>query len=498
MNKFHKFVDIPELSGYTPRHDPTVIPKAPGGDLLASVHDLPNPRRRTRPDGFLTSADYVELYKSGVVTPLDVVQHLLPMIRRDTKPAGKYSVGWVSVREDLILEAAKASTERYKQGTPLSPLDGVLIPVKDSIGVTGYRHTQGSTSDFTGPENKTAWTISKWQEAGAIIFGITTMHEIGLDVTGVNLTYGTPRNPHNPDYYPGGSSSGSAYALAVGMAPITLGFDGGGSNRIPASFCGVYGLKPSHGRISSRTEKEAWTSVDVCGPLASNIDDLELAYRVMAQPDPQGISSYAFPSTLVEPKSQQAPKRIGVMQEWIDRSDPEVIGAFQRAVDHLVKVEGYEVVPIQIPLLPEGQRAHGCTITNETVQRITPEQTAKLTYHNQVVMKILSGRATAQAFIAMQRLRHLHMSHLAWLWEKYPGLLVLTPVATIAGWKIGHVNDLQHPGAFDPNNSLRAMEYVWLANWIGAPAISVPVGYSKEDLPIGLMVRDLCEILSSS
>lgn len=314
------------------------------------------------------------------------------------------------------------------------------------------------------------------------------VHEYGLDTTGVNLNYGTPRNPHNSGYYTGGSSSGSAYALASGIVPIALGADGGGSNRIPGSFCGVYGLKPTQGRISSRAGDEGWNSVTVSGPLAASIDDLALSYRVMAQPDPKSRSSFAFPSTLVAPSQKSGPKRLGIMRDWIKRSDAEVVAAFDRAVAHLTKSQGYEVVDVHIPLLPEAQKAHAFTIVNEERSRLTSQQVAKLSYHNQLLMATMAGRCSSMDFLAAQRLRSLLMEHLAWLWEQYPGLLVLTPTSTFAGWKIAKENDLSGAGAFDGDSSLRSMEYVTLANFVGTPAISVPMGYNEQDVPMGLMV----------
>lgn len=173
MNNFDKLKDIAALNDYMPRHDPTVTLQHADGPVLVSVKELSAPQKRKNQTAYYTSADFVALYTAGTLTPVDVVEHLLPLIRRDTKPPGKYSVGWVSVRADLILEAAKASAERYKAGTPLGPLDGVPIAVKDSFDVTGYKQTQGTTADFTGPGDKTAWVIEKWQEAGAIILGKT-------------------------------------------------------------------------------------------------------------------------------------------------------------------------------------------------------------------------------------------------------------------------------------------------------------------------------------
>ncbi|RMZ90204.1 hypothetical protein DV736_g2571, partial [Chaetothyriales sp. CBS 134916] len=483
LNKFDTLKDLKDLDDYEPRHDPTVIPSPPTGEAV-SVAELDCPRPRTSPNAYYTSGDYHALYRSGKLTPTVVAKALLPLINRDA--GGAYSVAFLQVRDDIVLQSAEASTERYKAGKPLSPLDGVPIAVKDEVDLNGYRKTYGSKLDFTDAQDRTAFCVTKWQEAGAVILGKTNMHELGLDTTNNNLNWGTPKNPHNAGYYTGGSSGGSAFAVASGICPIALGVDGGGSIRLPSSFCGVFGLKPSHGRVSER--HEMWNSVCVNGPIASSIDDLALAYRIMAQPDPASRSNSAFPSPLVrQPAAATGRKIIGLFRDWIDRSDKVVLDLFNSAVDFYVKSGAYEVVDIEIPYLVEGQKAHALSILSESRSRVSKDQISKLTYHNQLLLNVAGSHATAQDFLFSQRLRALLMEHLAWLWNKYPGMLILTPTAPCAGWKIGSPSDLKAPGVSDGDMSLRSMEYVYLANFVGTPAISLPMGYAEGGIPVGLM-----------
>lgn len=143
------------------------------------------PAPRTRPSsnsgrGYYTSADYYSLYKSGKLTPIDVANTLLPFIRRDTSPAGPHAIAFLDSKVDLVRRAAEASTARYASGKPLSCLDGVPIAVKDEVEVKGYRRTLGSMMDFTNPANETAWCVRMLEEAGAIVIGKTSMHEMGL------------------------------------------------------------------------------------------------------------------------------------------------------------------------------------------------------------------------------------------------------------------------------------------------------------------------------
>ncbi|KAJ9645597.1 hypothetical protein H2204_001178 [Knufia peltigerae] len=496
LNRFDTLKDIQYLHDYEPRHDPTVVPLSSTSEEQepSSLTSLPSPTPRASVNNYYTCADYHQLYTSGELTPSAVVEALLPLIRRDVSPAGQYSVGFIDTKVELVRTAAKASTERYRLGKPLSVLDGVPVAVKDEVDLTGYKKTLGSKLDFTDPKDRTAWCIEKWQEAGAVLIGKTTMHEVGLDTTGNNQTWGTPLNPHNNGYYTGGSSSGSAFVVASGIAPITLGVDGGGSIRLPSAFCGIYGLKPSHGRVSSRIDHEFNDTVVVNGPMASSIDDLALAYRIMAQPDPVSNRSSRFPNPLL-PSSQAArlspgdqKKYLGIDRDWVNRSDPVVLDMFNAAIDHYVKTQGYTVVDINIPLLPEGQKAHALTILSEARSHFSPQQIKKLSWHNQLLLNVAGSHATAQDFLFSQRLRNLQMCHLAWLWEEYPGMLVLTPTTPCAGWKIGKPSDLTNGyGVSDGDMSLRSMEYVYLANFLGCPAISCPMGYTDDNVPVGLM-----------
>ena len=178
------------------------------------------------------------------------------------------------------------------------------------------------------------------------------MHELGMDTTNLNPNFGTPLNPYSAKYYCGGSSGGSAYAVAAGLVPFTLGHDGGGSVRIPAAYCGLFGLKTSHGRVSYRPSSNLAKSTGVPGPLAANMVDLELAYRVMAQPDAGESASSLFvaPRGVEMAPTARRPK-LGVFRAWFHRADEPVRKACWKAVEFLCERFGYEVVEISIPLI---------------------------------------------------------------------------------------------------------------------------------------------------
>lgn len=273
------------------------------------------------------------------------------------------------------------------------------------------------------------------------------------------------------------------------MVPIALGADGGGSIRIPSSFCGLWGLKPSHSRVSAAPTVGLAPTVGVYGPMATSIDDLAVAYRIMAAPPPAAEDPTAsiFPdplsgisSSTPRPKN----KTIGIVRDWIDRAEPEIRAVFDKALDFYRK-QGYTIIDISIPYLPEGQRAHVLTIMGEIASGISPQDIRSLSAPNKVLVSMGMWQITAQDFLASQRLRNLIMSHLAHLFQKHPGLLIFTPSTPIPGWKIGSEADLTR-GLSDAKASVRNMEYVWLANFAGCPAISCPGGYVN-DVPVGVM-----------
>ncbi|KAF2716269.1 amidase signature enzyme [Polychaeton citri CBS 116435] len=492
---FSRLRDRTELKFIEPRYDPTVIrvneeqtTEIKDSELLSEDFSS----RKAKSDVFPSILDYHEAYKSGRITPTAVAKALLPLIRRDVTTQSSHSLAFLQTRVDLVMKAAEASTERYKQGRPLSPIDGVPVAVKESIDVTGYKKTGGSLLDFTDERDTTSFCVQRWQDAGAVLVGKTNMHELGMDTTGNNPTVGTPLNPYNQSYYTGGSSSGSACAVATGLMPVAHGTDGGGSVRIPSSFCGLYGLKTTHGRVSKypMTVNEKSTCVE--GPIAANMVDVEISYRIMAQPDPRDLQSrhFASPQPCLASRSHSTtPKVLGICKPWFDRAGPHVQKSCWKLLDYFTSQLGYETIDIDLPMLQEGQLAHAITILAEAATAI--QSVKKLSPANKVLISV--GKcSTAVDLLQAQKVRNLVMQHLAFLFQQHPGLIIVTPTTPEAGWCIeAGAADLKY-GCSDANKSVRSMEYVWMANFTGVPAITVPVGYAEPvagngPVPVGLM-----------
>ncbi|KAK3349311.1 amidase signature domain-containing protein [Lasiosphaeria hispida] len=475
---------VSHIEDYEPWFEPQVVPlsesedsdveseRAAGQEVTTLDAESKPGSRAIYPEAkYYSVADYRNLYLSGALTPTEVAAVLLPLIRRDVPNPTEHSKAWFETDVEKVMAAARESTRRYKGNRSLGPLDGVPTAVKDEYDMKGYRTCLGSKNTYVNAEDdiETTWCVQKLEAAGAIILGKLSMHEFGLDTTGNNPIYETPRNPYNPNYYTGGSSSGTGYAVSTGLIPIGLGSDGGGSIRIPAALCGVFGLKPTHGRLSFKPGQNHCVTCACLGPIASDVASLATVFQVIASPHPTS----PFPPlslTLTQP----AQKLLGIPTAWFSQSTPAIQTLCNTFIRALVNTHGYTAVPITIPFLPQGQIAHAMTVLSDAAT-LLPD-TANLTPANRILLAL--GRVTPSTdYLLAQKLRRLLMQHLAWLWKEHPGLLIVTPTTSCEGWPIrGGGAELRY-GVNDGDTTLQSMEYVWLANFCGLPSISVPAGF---------------------
>ncbi|CAG1994875.1 unnamed protein product [Fusarium graminearum] len=468
------------IENVEPRYDPTVYPLALSQEAAkergerVQLSSLQQDNAHVfNPARFYSAADYHALYLAGEITPVDVVNAILPLIQLDGPQPGRHASAWRELKIDQIMRAAEASTERYKNKQPLGPLDGVPSAIKDDYDLDGYSTTLGSLKDYAEipaeGQSSTSWIVRKLEEAGVVILGKLAMHEFGLDTTGNNPNQGTPLNPFNPKYYTGGSSSGPAYAVSAGLVPLALGSDGGGSIRIPGSFCSVFGLKPTHNRLTSWPGANHSPTCAVQGPLAVDMQSLVAAYEAIAEPHP----STQFPPLALQP-SPPVTKVLGIFDAWISRAQPGVQSLVRGLVESLAAKHGYTLVPIDIPFPAEGQMAHALTVLTDA-STLLPD-TSGITAANKILLSL--GRTTPSTdYLLAQKLRGMLMKHLAHLWKTYPGMMIITPTTSCAGAPIRGGKLEMSYGVNDGNYTLQSMEYVWLANFCGLPAITVPAGY---------------------
>ncbi|KUI58690.1 Fatty acid amide hydrolase [Cytospora mali] len=493
------------------RFDPTVIPLSDSDSNSPPTpptfeEDLLTPQPADLEGRWSSFADYHALYKSGEVTPLQVVEALLPLINRDVANPTEHSKAWLDIHVDEVLASARASTARWAAGKPLGILDGVPFGVKADVDVKGYVNTLGMKPakgyDYFGrPCARSLWPVEKLEEAGAVMVGKMNMHEIGMDTTGCNPCTGTPVNWYNREYYPGGSSSGAGSSLGAGVVPLCVGTDAGGSIRIPPAVAGQYSIKTSHARTADIN-----STMCIVGPMASNVADLKIAYRIMAQPDPEDpVTGIFAPSKIPDPNGGEK-RYIGLCRPWINQSSPEVLEFFNKAVEHYTKTLGYEAVDIDLPLLREGQIAHGATCLAEAADhardRVGPDSSTRgqhwldlLSPANQV-MAAVGSQTTANDLMKFGQVRGVIMSHLAHLFGRYGrGLLIASPMLPDVGYEVTAGD--QAYGFTDGNRSLRSMMYAWLANTSGCPAATVPVGYAEAGsrgggrLPVGMLAMGM-------
>lgn len=232
----------------------------------------------------ISSAPATELarrYRAGDLSPVDVTETVLDRIERLDPEVNAF----VLVDGDSAIKAARSSEERWRRGEPLGELDGVPVPVKDIFLTRGWPTRKGSrTLANAGPDDEDAPAVARLREAGAVLVGKTTTPELGWKGVTDNPADGVTTNPWDTSATAGGSSGGSAAAVALGIGPLALGTDGGGSIRIPASFCGIYGIKPTYGRIPLYPAS-AFGTLAHAGPLTRTVADAALALDVMSRPD---------------------------------------------------------------------------------------------------------------------------------------------------------------------------------------------------------------------
>ncbi|KAK4178121.1 amidase signature domain-containing protein [Triangularia setosa] len=493
--KFGQPKYAPGLDSSVPwRIKPDVVPLGETGPMLPLEEEYLITLKPADYKGrFNSIADYHELYKSGQATPLQVVETLLPLIRRDVgDKESKYAVAFIESNVEEVLQHARESTERWEQGKQLGILDGVPFGVKADTEIKGYVSTMGMKVDesveyFNKPETETCWPALKMQEQGAIMVGKMNQHEIGMDTTGCNPVTGTATNWYNTSYFPGGSSAGAGSGLCAGLVPIAIGTDAGGSMRIPPAFCGVYGLKPTFNRTCSRA-----TSMCVVGPMTSTVADLTIAYRVMSQPNPSDPSQNLL-SLSIPPSPTTSKKTLGICRPWIARADPDVLSVFDFCLEYLTTKRGYTAVDITLPYLREGQLAHAATCLTEAATeafaRNPSDYLKTLNYANRMLVSAAT-HTPATDYLSYGQIRHTIMAHLAWLWEQHPDMIILTPTTPIAGWPISPGDEAY--GCSDGNLSIKNMTFAWVANTSGCPAVTCPGGYveakqGEGELPVGVM-----------
>jgi len=438
---------------------------------------------------FASIEEVARLYRKRKVSPVEVTKLMLDRIDQLNPKINAY----ITVTSEIALAQAKrAETEMFsprgrKSRRDRGPLHGIPISLKDNVYTKGIRTTAGSKilKDFIPLHDAEAW--AKLEEAGAILVGKTNLHEFAYGVTTNNPHYGPTRNPWDLNRIPGGSSGGSAAAVAAGLCYGSIGTDTGGSIRIPSSLCGVVGVKPGIGRVSLEGVVPLSPRLDFVGPLARTVADTILLLEPIFS---RGKREPSLLSTRKSPSRSSKRLKLGIPKEFFfDVIAGDVDVAFRNVIRGFEK-QGASVKEISISLLSETEEAGNhiawpeATLYHQQAGWF-PARSAE--YGEDVRSRLEMGtKVSAIAYLQALATRDkvIDQFHLAMANAGVDALVV--PTTPISAPLIGEESTLVGKA----NHVTRALllRLNRPANLAGIPAISVPCGFTSSGLPIGLQL----------
>ena len=414
---------------------------------------------------------------------------------------------YLTLCEDRAMQRARRIDDLAGKGDPLPPLAGVPVAIKDVMVTKGLRSTAGSKilENFVPPYDCTA--VGRLETAGAIVLGKTNCDEFAMGSSNENSAYGAVRNPRDHSRVPGGSSGGSAAAVAAGTAIAALGSDTGGSIRQPAAFCGVVGLMPTYGRVSRYGLIAFASSLDHIGPLTKTVKDAAIVLRYIAGRDPRDSTSADVPVPDYEQEIEKPVKglRLGVPKEYFGEGlDAEVRAAVETAIQQLAE-DGCEIVPVSLPHTPYAIPTYYVIATAEASSNLARYDGVRYGYRSpraktlsemyrksrdegfgaEVKRRIMLGTYALSSgyydayYLKAQKVRTLLARDFEQAFSQVDA--IVTPTTPTAAFKLGEKAD-------DPLAMYLADIYTVVADLVGIPGISVPCGQTQSGLPIGLQI----------
>jgi Asp-tRNA(Asn)/Glu-tRNA(Gln) amidotransferase A subunit family amidase len=427
-------------------------------------------------------AAFAKAYKDGL-SPVAVVEKIEVAVAR---AAADNMAFFIARKPEALMAAAVASAERHKRGAPLSALDGVPVVIKDELDIEGFATTLG-TSFRKSIAAADSTIVARLKAAGALVVGKGNMNEIGINPIGLNPHWGACRNPYNRGHITGGSSSASAATVAAGLAPISIGADGGGSIRIPAALCGVVGLKATHGRIpETGIPPLCWTHGHA-GPLGLTVADVAAAYAIIAGPDGHDTASDKQPPPSLDDlhSGDVAGLRIGVCRAYFEDADADVVKHCRDALNAL-EARGAKVVEIPPPDLNRILWSHAIIILSEMATGVRDDvlkDKSRFAYDSRTNLA-LGRRFSATDYV--HAMRHRHGLTVEALKLMHDVDVIATPTTATTAPPIPESTLPDGESNLPVVDGL--MRFIRMGNLTGFPAISVPCGFDANGLPIGFHV----------
>ena len=427
-----------------------------------------------------------DAYQSGSTTPKDVLARIFDRIDRNAFGKATNSP-FTAVDRDRARAAAAESGARWAARRPKGPLDGIPVPVKDQFHMVGLP-TCGGSSFRTEIQQEDAALIAMLRDAGAVIYAKAQATEYGLSPIGFNANFVVPRNVYDRDRAPGGSSTGSAIAVGLGLATVAAASDGGGSVRSPAGYNGVFGLKPTYVRISRGGDIWGGNSLSVTGPIGQSTEDLVDFMAVAGALDPRDpllVHAPEFPvAACVEALGRGVKGAVIAVPEaeWAD-ADPAVARAGQEALARL-ESDGARLDKVALPILKHCPAAGAVIIGTEImaygIQDLDLHRNA-IGDDVRLTFAVAQGFSTYE-FVLAQRVRAALRRDLAAVLAKADVIAVPTTAAPAPSYPLadGGIS------ITDTHDLERTLRYAFPANLAGLPSGQVPTGTTPEGLPVGM------------
>ncbi|MFA7667530.1 MAG: amidase [Burkholderiaceae bacterium] len=428
----------------------------------------------------LSALELSNAYLRGELSPVEVARTLFAHIERWEPEINAMYL----VQRDSALAAAAASEARWKAGEPLSPIDGVPVTVKENLYSAGDPSPLGTLASDLAPRPIDAPPVARLREAGCVILGKTTMPDFGMLSSGRSSIHGTTRNPWRLDRNPAGSSSGAAAAGAAGYGPLHVGTDIGGSVRLPAALCGLFGLKPSLGRIPI---DPPYTG-RVAGPITRRVSDAALMMNALTRPDARDFMSLPYdPIDYAATLDGLSPRglRIGVLTDMGAglTPEPEVVAAVQAAA-RVLEAEGATLETVEPFVTPETLDAvcafFEARSYNDLARMSDEARSRVLPFIVEWCSHRAPGLSGSDLMVAYGRVMAMREATI----RATTGCdFVLTPVTPVVSWGAE-----QHSPSEDPHDALSHIAFTVAYNMSEQPAASVPWSLSADGLPIGVQI----------